>query len=75
MRRSEMVELIKKLIDAGKEWADLDTRAENLLANLEDAGMLPPKYIIKTVNLGALYEDEKDKLIPIYKNKWEPEYE
>jgi hypothetical protein len=31
-----MINLIKRLIDAGSDWADLDTRAENLLCQVEE---------------------------------------
>lgn len=47
MKRSEILNIIKKTIDSGNTWADIDTRAENLLCHLEEAGMKPPSYLKK----------------------------
>jgi hypothetical protein len=41
MKRSKMLKLISTLLDSGFD-CDIETRADNLLCHLEQAGMQPP---------------------------------
>lgn len=45
MKRSEMLELISKLLDAGIDDFPKADRAENLLCHLEQCCMLPPGHM------------------------------
>jgi hypothetical protein len=62
MKRSEMIELLKSLRFAGADWADDETWAENLIAHLEEVGMVPPMQPIPEHQFQA-------------PNEWEPENE
>jgi hypothetical protein len=60
MKRSEMIKFISNLFTIGND-LDPDTRAENLLCQLEEKGMYPPDR----------YSNEGDCTI----SEWEPENE
>ena len=53
MKRTEMVKLIESLLEAGSSWADMTTRADNLLCHLEEKGMCPPPDLSTTGPFGG----------------------
>lgn len=65
MKRSEVLKLIQGLFEVGADF-DSATRAENILANLEEIGMLPPLN-----DSNAAYEEAARKKYAY----WEPEHE
>jgi len=67
MKRSEMLKKIESLLDAGRDWADLATRADNLLCHLEQDGMLPPNS-----GPGGYDEGPVDSIIAFH-CKWDEE--
>lgn len=67
MKRSEMLKLIESIIDAGRDYYDNATRSDNLLSQLEQAGMLPPTNKEKSFKL----LDNGEMVYQV--NEWEPE--
>lgn len=45
MKRSEVIELLTRVIDCRREEESFETRADNLLCHLESIGMLPPETV------------------------------
>lgn len=67
MKRSEVIKLISRLIDSGRDW-DLETRADKLLCHLEEMGIIkPPKYYVTG------WDSMFDEPMRIYRNGWEAE--
>lgn len=65
-----MIKLIETLLDAGIDWANKNTRAENLLGHLEQAGIKPPR----------LSEDHCQAIMSVYMggfsfNQWAEDFE
>ena len=63
MKRSEMLELLKKHMDEDIGRVLDDTEADHILSVLEEAGMMPPNAELKIA--GDVF----------YDNYWEPEEE
>ena len=68
MKRSEILKLIQSVIDACRNDYDVETRSDNLLCQLEQAGMLPPSIRLDVP------ESDGNNFIH-YKHEWEPENE
>jgi hypothetical protein len=66
MKRSEILNLIEGLFELAPKYPN-DLNAENLLSNLEQLGMLPPKIFRK--DPGHFLGDEFEYDV----NEWEPE--
>jgi len=70
MKRSEILKLIEQVIHADKDNSDVQTKAENMLNSLEQAGMMPP----------CLPENHCQAIMQIYYGgysfyKWEEDFQ
>lgn len=73
-----MLSKIERFIEAGSDWASTSTRAENILSQIEELGMLPPAVRLKKTGKGCLCTmhegcEECDHSGLYHKNVWEPE--